>query len=227
MIPSNVIHRVYHIRYKNATGTCFAIDYNNKQYLVTAKHVIEGIKDGESIEINQNNNWLNIKIHLIGHSDVSDVSVFSISTILGIHSLPPTTDGMIYGQDVYFLGFPYMHNIDTGMNRNFPFPLVKKGIISIWFDDGPTKIIFVDGHNNPGFSGGPLVFNPPEKPRSHFQVAGIVSGFQYQQESIFNANNQAINAFYKYNTGIIICYSIDHAIDLIKNNPTGLNLTAI
>jgi hypothetical protein len=224
MITANVIHRVFHIKYKDSTGTCFSIDYENKQYIVTAKHVVSGLKNNEFIEINQENVWKTVRVSLVGHSNTADVTVFSIDTIIGILPLPPTNDGMIYGQDAYFLGFPYMINIDTGMNRNFPLPLVKKGIVSIWYKEENNELILIDGHNNPGFSGGPLVFVPPGKPTTQFQVAGIISRYRFQRELIFNSSDEPLEAHYKENTGIIICYNINHAIELIKSNPIGLNI---
>ena len=60
-------------------------------------------------------------------------------------------------QDVYFLGFPYDLTNDGGtINRNFPIPLIKKGILSA-IQVGEVKTLLLDGHNNPGFSGGPVV----------------------------------------------------------------------
>ena len=51
MITSNVIQRTFHIRRDNSTGTAFTIDRGSKQYLVTARHVVEGIESGNAIEI--------------------------------------------------------------------------------------------------------------------------------------------------------------------------------
>ena len=66
----------------------------------------------------------------------------------------------MYGQDVYFLGFPYgLHGDMSALSNDLPFPFVKKGIISLFHNDGVNRI-YLDGHNNPGFSGGPVVFMP-------------------------------------------------------------------
>jgi lipoprotein signal peptidase len=51
MITTNVIYRVFHLHYAGNYGTCFAIDLSEKQYLVTAKHLIEGFLDGENIDL--------------------------------------------------------------------------------------------------------------------------------------------------------------------------------
>ena len=47
MITSNVIHRTFHIRYRNGTGTAFAIDRDGRQYLITARHLVEGVAAGD------------------------------------------------------------------------------------------------------------------------------------------------------------------------------------
>ena len=43
MITRNVIQRIFHIKRDNSTGTAFTIDRGSKQYLATARHVVEGI----------------------------------------------------------------------------------------------------------------------------------------------------------------------------------------
>jgi hypothetical protein len=222
MITSNVIHRVFHLKFNNGTGTCFAIDFDNKQYMVTAKHVIRGLKTNDTVEIYNENAWITVPVKLTGHSAVVDISVFTIDGVIGIHPLPPTKEGLVYGQDVYFLGFPYMTNIENGMNRNFPMPLVKKGIISIWYTENEQKILLVDGNNNHGFSGGPLVFTPPTGSKTDFQIAGVISGYKQARDQVFDKNGNKIEAYFNYNTGIVLCYDIQHAIDLIKANPNGL-----
>ena len=47
---------------------------------------------------------------------------------------------------------------------------------------------------------------------------------QRNTEQIYNENHEPIKAYYKQNTGIIICFDINHAIELIRANPIGLNL---
>ena len=44
MITTNVFSRVFHIAWRDSTGTAFAIDHASKRYLVTARHVVKGKK---------------------------------------------------------------------------------------------------------------------------------------------------------------------------------------
>ena len=61
------------------------------------------------------------------------------------------------------LGFPF--GWTTGgqhLNRGFPFPFVKGGIVAAYSLGGPVFTLFLDTHVNHGFSGGPVVFRPKE-----------------------------------------------------------------
>lgn len=219
MITANVFSRIFHIKYGKGAGTCFTVDVDGKQYFVTAKHVIEDLKDNDEIELFHNSKWTKIKVKLTGHSGVSDVSVFSID--LYIHGLPLQADmgGISYGQDLYFLGFPFGLKSNVGaLNREFPLPLVKKGILSAIFFDQPGKPFLIDGHNNPGFSGAPVVFK--ETNSNDFKIAGIISSYRYELENTY-LNDSPTPIQIKTNTGIIIAYAITNAKELILNNPNG------
>ncbi|MDQ7784592.1 MAG: hypothetical protein RDU20_17035, partial [Desulfomonilaceae bacterium] len=75
------------------------------------------------------------------------------------------------------------------------------------------------GHNNPGFSGGPVVYAPPGQ-LAATNVAGVISGFRFVWDRVF-IENQETGLAIKYNTGIAIAYSIDYAVDLIRTRPIG------
>ena len=132
MVTINVIQRVFHLKYGKGTGTCFTLDYDGKQYFVTAKHVVSGLKDKDTVEIYFNGDWTKIGVEVIGLHQTADVSVFATDILIRGHKMEPSTKGMQYGQDTYFLGFPYrLQDEKSGkINRNFPIPLVKKATLS-------------------------------------------------------------------------------------------------
>ena len=137
MIPTNIIFRTIHIRRNGATGTSFVLDVDNKQYYITARHVVEGMMTGDTIEINYKKNWNQHSVVIVGHSPYSDISVLSIPTgkVLG-ESMLASSDQIYYGQDIFFLGFPFGLQSDiTTLNSEFPIPLVKKGILSNFQED--------------------------------------------------------------------------------------------
>src|SRR3712207_2623859 len=108
MITTNVFQRTFRISYGAEFGTCFTIDAEGKQYLITAKHIVEGISDSDSVEIFYDNSWHTLDIMVVGEAPgEADITVLAPGVQLspGI-SLPATMDGITWAQDVYFLGFP-------------------------------------------------------------------------------------------------------------------------
>ncbi len=222
MVTTNIVQRTFRIR-STQEGTCFTIDVDNRQYIVTARHLVEKVVDQSSVKIMQEKKWKDLQVKLVGHCKGKvDISVLASDLqISPAFPLSPTMDGMMLGQDVYFLGFPFGLTSDVGpLNRNFPFPLVKKGIVSLVAERG--QYILLDGHNNPGFSGGPVVFRPNNH-GNDFAVAGIVTGHHYVREPVYQDDKQT-SLSYKSNTGIILAYSIKHALDLIAQKPIGVKL---
>lgn len=145
----------------------------------------------------------------VRHSNQSDISIFTITETLPTHPLPSSDDGITYGQDLYFLGFPYGMSSDIGeLNGNFPLPFVRKGILSILHFNQPGRPFIIDGHNNPGFSGGPVVF----KRGNDFQVAGVIHGYNPE----YRMENGQLTPIENTNSGMVIAYSISNALDLIR-----------
>lgn len=225
MITSNVLTRVFHLKYGMGTGTCFAIDWNNRQYIVTAKHVIENFQSGSKIQIFYKGNWAEVTPKLVGHHQTADVSVLTLDISLASLKMDPTSDGIILGQDTYFLGFPYQLSDlkSSQINRDFPFPLIKKATLSAMLNDGFGNYMLLDGFNNPGFSGGPVVFAQPYQTKIEYKVGGIISGYRYSEDPVYQTTTLP-PLVVRSNTGIIIAYDIANAIELINANPIGIKI---
>ena len=238
MITTNAIQRTFHIKRGDASGTAFAIDRASRQYLVTARHVVDGISSGDTIAVFHESRWQNVTIEVIGigGGDVDvdvNVDVMSCPTQLApTYSLEASAAGLAYGQTVYFLGFPF--GWDGGaesMNRDLPIPFVKTGIISALIFGNPTRF-FIDGHGNKGFSGGPVVFVPNGLPQTELRVAGIVANYPTPlREPIVDKRGHPIvddhnepAAFFSENPGFVVAMAISHATDLIDANPVGFQL---
>lgn len=84
------------------------------------------------------------------------------------------------------------------------------------------NVFYLDGHNNPGFSGGPTVFTESDK--NQYKVAAVVHGYSSTEEPIFQAGKETPMRWIS-NTGIVIDYDIRYAVEAIKANPIGLLLT--
>ena len=234
MINLNVIARVFQIKWHDSLGTAFAIDHHNRQYLITAQHVVEGIAHSDSIEIFHEQQWQQIDVCLVGSGeDCFDITVLSCSVGLA----PPlileaSANGIAHGQHVCFLGFPFGKRWHTKVitDHRYPTPYVKAGILSAFYDD--LSHLIIDGHGNKGFSGGPVVFQPKGHLSNAIRVAGVVSRIPPSPLTpIVNENGKILAGedevplgFVRENPGFIVAVSIHHAIELINANPIGFEL---
>ena len=87
-------------------------------------------------------------------------------------------------QQAFFLGFPYGIGDRFLKETGHPVAFVKRVTVSTLFG----KPYLLDGHNNPGFSGGPVVFCPPG--RKEFQVAAVVSGYRWASAPVRDQENR-------------------------------------
>ena len=225
MITSNVIHRTLQISRAPFQGTAFTIDRGGRQYLVTARHVVEGIASGESIFVVSEKESKPVKIQVVGVGEGKvDVAVLACQQQLSpTHPLEPTSAGLIYGQQAYFLGFPF--GWDAGgenINHGLPVPFVKAGVISCWVTSDTVKEIYIDAHVNKGFSGGPVVFSSSGQ-KEVFRVAGVVSGYPRSFQPVVDGHGKTV-ARAQENPGFVRAIDISHVVALIDANPIGFAL---
>lgn len=224
MITANVFRRTFFIKYGQSTGTAFTIDHGGKQYLVTARHVCPSIADGNTIAVYRHGQWLDWPVKVVGAGTPGnledDVIVLALDAqVSPSFSMPATSAGLVWGQDVYFLGFPYGLHTANAPNDGYPLPLIKRALMSGSVGQ-QVETFLLDGHNNPGFSGGPAVFRPVGSPNGEFRVFGIVSAFKSENIPItFQGNQTGLSS--PANTGIVVCPAIKRAVDFIEANPIG------
>ncbi len=241
MITTNVLHRVFHIRSKgrmeNGKGTCFALDKNEKRYIITALHIFKNVgidlKQGRAItvDIYHDNGWRPVKLQLIGLDQKADIAVFTFApdyndTVNKMNQALYLLDGnmanVVYGQQVYFLGFPFGMVGDTIDTRKLPLPFVKSGVLTVFEPDFfRSHLFYVDGNSNPGFSGGPVVATKFGGKAHEFCVVGVLTSSCYTK-SIGFLDNRRIVAEFPENTGLIKVSSINCVNEIIKANPSGI-----
>ena len=51
MIPSTILQSVYNFEFNKNSGSGFFVKEKNKQYFITAHHVVKGIEKGNTIKI--------------------------------------------------------------------------------------------------------------------------------------------------------------------------------
>ena len=226
MITSNAFQRTFFLRYGNSVGTCFAVDWHNYQYLVTAAHVVEGIKRQDTIAIFRNGDWQQTEVAVVGMGDArfvhKDIAVLRINHVIAHPDLQLdlSSDQLILSQHIYILGFPYGLHTLTEINNGFPIPIVKGGLLSGQVRKTATQnwAWIVDVHNNQGFSGGPLLFHPEGKTSGVLKVAGIVHGYR-PEESKLQVKRGDVEISVESNSGIAYCPAIQGVIEMIDANP--------
>lgn len=223
MITTNALSRTFHLRYQAQTATGFLIDVDGKQYLVTAKHFVPEVTDIAILELLHDGSWKQIPAQLVGHGPGKiDITVFALprALVASDYVLKPDMGGIVLGQEAFFLGFPYGLFGDAGdINSNYPVPFVKRATVSsVSVSETGPAIVFLDGHNNKGFSGGPVLFKDQEK--GELKIASVVSGYRFANEPVYHGE-QELPVTYRYNTGIVISYGIKHAVALANANPIG------
>lgn len=193
--------------------------------MVTAKHLFANPADTSCIKLFFDQRWHDLPVTHVGSCNGEiDIAVFSAGQqrLSADLKLEPTLSGIVIAQDVYFVGYPYKMWTNAGAAlAKRPFPFVKKGTLSSAFDAGDSpKRMYIDALNNEGFSGGPVVFIPPGK--SDFCVAGVVSKFKTELERVIGPDGNDSGHTVAYNTGFLIAYPVQYAIDVIARNPIGV-----
>ena len=253
-VTFNVLLRVLKIRAGDKIGSAFTIDVDGRQYLVTAKHMVSSLKERDTVEIWVSDKWNPVRVDTFRCEGSIDIAVLiPPQQLTSSFPLEPTMVGMQFAQDVYFAGFPFgVYSTDARNLSLSPFPFLRKGLISAQMKDPSGEMaIYLDGHNNPGFSGGPIVFRDLSQNNAWvFKVVGVVSGYQPELTPVLkpvkiksNEDLSKVDAWrirtvdgqkVKYedtdqmvstNTGIVVGYGIDHAVDLIRKHPNGPKLT--
>jgi hypothetical protein len=216
MVPSNILLRVFHLRVGSQVATGFTIEVDERQYLITAKHVVTNSATPGNIDIFHDTGWIpNVPYRaVIVEPNVVDIAVLALNQQISV-LLPITLGikGAFLSQKVFFIGFPFSLSINgRAVNNGFPLPLVKHGIISaIAVGDGEPFL--VDGINNPGFSGGPVVIaNNPESPR----IIGVISGYRTEQQPVSYEGQEVAALSARSNTGLLVAFEIEYALRAIE-----------
>lgn len=139
------------------------------------------------------------------------------------------------GGDCEFLGFPY----GGGWRANFAngasvwYPYIKHCTVSASLEN--TKIWVLDGINNEGFSGGPVLSGTGNQQN----VFAVISGYRTEPAEVVHQNpivppgpgtapkpkapkpHNDQNEVVMVNSGFIIAYGVNAAVDAIRKKPIG------
>lgn len=223
MLTFNVYDRVFFVRGLDY-GTGFTVDVDSRQYLVSARHVVGDEVGRHGLSVFYARQWQSLPTEFVG-AGVGEIDITVLAPKVRLSPalpLEPSVGGFALGQEVFFAGYPYKMWSDGGaVMRGRPLPFVKRGTLSAAMDQADEiKRLYVDATCNLGFSGGPLVFASPGT--TELRVAGVVSKFKIEYESVVTVDGEDSGMRVAYNTGFLVAYSIKYALDLIRANPIGL-----
>lgn len=228
-ITKNILQRTFQCVFFGEQGTCFTVDHDNQQYIVTAKHLAAPMREGTpaTIQIMHEQDWKDCTVNLVGHCEGNiDISVLAAEMQLSpAHPLPLTSANMILGQDVYLLGFPQGLGTEVGeLNQGFPIPIVKRAILSTM--ERSIGIYLLDGYVTRGFSGGPVAFRSFVEPDTMCSVCAVIGSYKYDIVPVYENEllQRETGNVVKHNAGLAVGYDIRYAVDAIGQNPIGFNL---
>ena len=230
-VTTNILLRVFPIRIGPKGGTAFTVEIENRQYIVTAKHVLEG-ELPETIEV-ELDDWTRIPVKLVGRGPGrQDVLVLATDRQLSAaFPIDVGMAGLMLGQSVRFLGyFPRVRTSPLPGYKKRGAPLVMGGIVSGFnFDEmGADGLsLWIDGHNNEGFSGGPVVFQPAQaasREECRWKIAGVISGYVTAPVEIRTMAGQQAAAVAISNAGLLRAIPIKTVHELAMRNPIGFSL---
>jgi hypothetical protein len=243
--PTNdVLTRIVMVESSYGRGTIFSIDVDGREYWITAKHIVTGAEHPPygsvanktvSLRILDPNSdqehWVPMDFSVIDPGNDIDIVALAPPYAILKDPLPSAsfeTNGLMLGADCAFLGFPYgggWRATFTG-GAHYWMPYVKHCSVSSLPGNG---VLILDGINNPGFSGGPVLFQTGPNQR----IVGVISGYRLEPaEVIASAERKPItikkppvkrssDVKVNVNSGFIIAYSITPAIFAIRKNPIG------
>lgn len=243
-VTTNVITRVFMVASKYGRGSIFSVDVDGREYWLTAKHVLTGAEhppygslDIKSVSLQildpmtQGEHWLPEQFSVIDPGKDIDIVVLAPPHTILDKPLPSVTldsTGAPFGGDCEFLGFPYgggwRATFEDGKSSWFPF--IKHCTVSA-LNKETAKIWILDGINNSGFSGGPVIFQtgPSQK------IMAVVSGYETELAQVNPsatrndapklAKKASRNATVNLNSGFIVAYDVSYAVEAIHKNPIG------
>lgn len=215
-----ILTNTYAIKTDTLRGTCFIIEEAGEEYLVTAKHLFKkSIKNNDLVFYHLDKEDLsepfNGFIWLHENPNI-DIVVIKLTSKISFVKNYETKGGFRLGQDCFFLGFPYKEKFSTKMQFG-RVPLVKKATMSGSYTINDTEIFLLDGHNNPGFSGGPVIAYNHKMSKN--VIIGVISGYRPQfNKAYIPTDSSAIELNYSENSGIIYSYNSQHYLEIIKLN---------
>lgn len=237
-------------------GTIFSFDLDNREYWVTAKHILTGATKPPYGSVTEKSvtlyilnpgvhdrQWIPVNFAVLDPGKDIDMVVLAASKPLMAKAGNVTPRGAVpdstllfLGSDCEFLGYPAV--VDGAWQAILPdgkshwMPFTKHCTVSALTTESP-QLIFLDGINNEGFSGGPVIWKTGDEQ----QIIGVISGYYKERADVValvqaqgsnditptplvqaQGSNEVVA---QVNSGLFIATSIKLAVDAIRRNPIG------
>lgn len=174
-VSANVFANTLMLETTNRQGTGFTIDVDGRQYLITARHIVDGLGPEGIVKVGKfgKANELVFALYtmkIFRCAGTTDIAVLIPPTRLTFGTTMEFVDIFQIGRNAFFVGFPFnMHGMQKkNTESSYPFPLVKQGVISgVQYegtDNVDSDLILLDGYNVFGFSGSPVTYWSPGTP---------------------------------------------------------------
>lgn len=239
----NVLYRVTMVESRFDRGSIFSVDVDHREYWITAKHILTGAKhppfgsvSEKSVSLRvlnprgQAEQWLPESFSVLDPGKDIDIVVLASAQPILPTSAPDSvaTDavGLMIGSECEFLGFPYGTGwlANRGKQGQFWTAFAKHCTVSGSISDEP-KLWILDGINNEGFSGGPVIF----RAGSEQKIFAVVSGYYAEPTDVIPSaarksapkQKAATRMKVNLNSGFIYAYDIAAAIKAIQRSPIG------
>lgn len=215
------LQRTFQVRSGDKTGTAFTLEQDDRQYLVSALHVVERAVETASLDIWYQNAWHTMAVVVVGMSMEQDIVVLAAPRLLGhVMNIEIDYKGCVAGQEVFILGYP-LGIRGPSVDPGFPLPIIKRGIVA-YFQFGDPGALYISASANPGFSGGPVFF-PSRERRRALLAAILISELAYEVPVRDETAGKQIGVV-EVGSNIVRCTWIGEVLKIIQGNPRGLPL---
>ena len=215
LVRAEAHERVLQIETSRGRGAAFTVEWHGREWLVTARHLLPD-EAAPEVELNSRHGQHRLRLGFIpSRLAAADIAVALLQEpITPQLSLVPSSDGVAWSQQVYFLGFPYGMVTQLRDDESDRVPFVKQAIVSASVRHSGRHLWFLDGHGNPGFSGGPVVASTDNF--ETMQVIAVVAGNRPADRPVLVADKPLEEVVVRENTGIVVATDISHAVELMK-----------
>lgn len=232
-VTTNVLLRVIRFQSGDKFGTAFTIEVEGQQYIITARHNLTKSEASVDVKLFLNGAWHPFKARAI-YPDNHSVDIVALDVGQKVTVDFPLDTGFrdfALGKQIYIVGYPWGLRTQGGLPDNMAeIPFLKSGILSAIDSRQKDSVIFyLDSDNNPGFSGGPIVYRDSKS--GDYRVAAVVSGYWNEafpvlkEKDLTNPDAKAYEDLYtRGNSGITVGYSVKHIVDAIQKDFVHQNL---